>query len=129
VVEYYLLNSEEKLGEMESFKESFGLVSRKKRAASSSVGRQDSKRDQQEVTSRRTNVSSKAPAAEKRILKRTANRRITVLKYKAPHKYSHKPKVEGTLSLTTIRSQSRLLPEASSSNLKFFCKVSRLATS
>lgn len=68
---------------METFKEFFGLVPKKKRAASSSVGRQESKRDQKQVTHRPTQLHSKAPGARQRILKRTATQRVTVLKYQS----------------------------------------------
>lgn len=73
----------EKLAEAEGFKESFGLLPKKKRAASSSVGRNESKHDGRFVAEHRQYLNVHAPAMKQRMSKRIANKRVTMLKYKA----------------------------------------------
>lgn len=73
----------EKLAEAETFKEHFGLLPKKKRAASSSVGRREPKRVGRPRTNPQVQLEHNTPAMKQRMSKRMANKRVTVLKYKA----------------------------------------------
>ena len=73
----------EKLAEVEVFKECFGLLPKKKRAASSSIGRNGSNTRVPSVAQHRKHQKVLAPGMKQRISKRVANQRVAVLKYKA----------------------------------------------
>ena len=73
----------EKLAELEVFKEYFGLLPKKKRASSSSIGRNGSKTPVRSVAEHQRHLKYHAPSMKQRMSKRIANKRVTFLKYKA----------------------------------------------
>lgn len=93
----FLTHLGEKLAEVEIFKESFGLLPKKKRAASSSIGRHESNTRSRSDAKYRKHLNAQAPAVKQRMSKRIANKRVTVLKYKQSSRVAKQLKDLGRL--------------------------------